>query len=156
MGNYLLDKELYEAIHKAPLQVEPLLKQGADPNSLFMLHQAALWGRVDACRLLLEHGADYSRRDSNGYTALQYAVGLSPGHVDIARLLLDKDPTAIDELDPLDRSLDSLASSVGNQQVIALIAAHRNSRKTEQAVRGSVEADGTQCPPLRLHARGPL
>ena len=57
----------------------------ADDRGFTALISAVLQGRVDCARLLVEAGADGSRQDNNGKTALEWAEQL--GHTKIAELL---------------------------------------------------------------------
>ncbi|HEV7491768.1 MAG TPA: quinoprotein dehydrogenase-associated putative ABC transporter substrate-binding protein [Rhodanobacteraceae bacterium] len=70
------------------------LAQGADPNA--ELGNAVIANDVERVRYLVEHGADASARDGDGYTALGNAVRFS--HAPIAALLLEHkaDPNATD------------------------------------------------------------
>jgi ankyrin repeat protein len=72
--------------------VRPLLKKGADVNSVnhhrrTALHEAS-WSRYeDVMRLLLERGANTNAKDENGSTALHDAA--RKGHVAVVLLLLE-------------------------------------------------------------------
>ncbi|KZV62670.1 ankyrin, partial [Peniophora sp. CONT] len=50
------------------------------------LHTAARSGRVEVCRLLLEHGALVEDADNDGDTPLHEAA--NSGHLDTVRLIL--------------------------------------------------------------------
>lgn len=54
--------------------VEVLLRAGFDVNvktpSGTALHEAALCGKLEVVRTLLEHGADMSIRDANNFTVM--------------------------------------------------------------------------------------
>jgi quinoprotein dehydrogenase-associated probable ABC transporter substrate-binding protein len=70
------------------------LAQGADPNA--ELGNAVIANDIERVTYLVEHGADASARDGDGYTALGNAVRFS--HTPIAKLLLEHkaDPNATD------------------------------------------------------------
>jgi ankyrin repeat protein len=52
------------------------------------LRQAARYGHLDICRLLIDKGAHIEAKDSSGWTSLHYAA--EKGHLEIARLLCDR------------------------------------------------------------------
>lgn len=64
-------------------------------RSLSPLPKAALFGRADIVRLLLEHGADVNAKGDDGSTALTIAIQ-NDGHIEIVNALLDRgaDPNA--------------------------------------------------------------
>ena len=70
------------------------LAQGADPNS--ELGNAVIANDIERVSYLVEHGANASARDGDGYTALGNAVRF--GYAPIAKLLLEHkaDPNATD------------------------------------------------------------
>ncbi len=51
------------------------------------LHGAAVWGNIDAGRLLLEAGADPNAQGEYDYTSLRDAI--DQGHFDFVKLLLE-------------------------------------------------------------------
>ena len=53
------------------------------PSGLTPLHQAVLEENVDAVRLLIEHGADVNKQDSDSWTPLHAAC--AEGHTEIVR-----------------------------------------------------------------------
>ncbi|KAF2770848.1 ankyrin, partial [Teratosphaeria nubilosa] len=69
-----------------------ILKQGsnineADPrNGKTAVMEAAQWGRVEPCRVLLKGGARLHPKDLNGETALHHAA--RNGDADICKMLL--------------------------------------------------------------------
>jgi hypothetical protein len=90
--------------------VARLLAAGADPNALVpgqmpsgevfqttALHAAAVHGRPEAVRLLLDAGADPSLANGDGATPLIQAAGT--GHPEVVRLLLARG-AAVDAVDP--------------------------------------------------------
>jgi hypothetical protein len=52
------------------------------------LMQAAAYGHLDICRLLIDKGAQMEAKDSNGNTPLHFAA--ANGHLEIVRLLCDR------------------------------------------------------------------
>lgn len=69
-----------------------LLKSGESPDAIGEGYSALDWAvydnKVEAARLLLDHGADINARGSSGVTPLMTAA--SRGHVESVRLLLDR------------------------------------------------------------------
>ena len=70
---------------------EEMIKAGVDVNNTkdyhggTPLHWAAYKGCLDACRLLIEHGADVNALDTFGDTPLSDAI--SEDHTDVVELL---------------------------------------------------------------------
>ncbi|KAF6026242.1 hypothetical protein EB796_015448 [Bugula neritina] len=56
-------------------------------NKQTPLHQAALDGRLDLIKLLIEHSADYKVKDNDGLLPLDFAR--KQGHQSCAKLLID-------------------------------------------------------------------
>ena len=87
---------------RALLDRDPALVNAWSPDGGQPLHFAAFFGRVDACRLLVERGADVNEhaRGFDGVAPMNSAAagGVKPNEVctDIVRLLLDAgaDPEA--------------------------------------------------------------
>jgi ankyrin repeat protein len=90
--------------------VARLLAAGADPNASVpkptpsgsvvhttALVQAAMHGRLEAARLLLDAGADPDHAGGNGFTPLMTAA--MAGHLEVLRLLLGR-AAAVDASDP--------------------------------------------------------
>jgi ankyrin repeat protein len=95
-----LGRQLWDAAEQgdAPA-VARLLAAGADPNAsvaerepsgqvvqVTVLGEAALYGRLEVARLLLDAGADLDRADGDGFTPLMTAAGA--GQVQALQLLL--------------------------------------------------------------------
>lgn len=85
--------KVWDAIRTGDLDVlEARLEEGFDPNGLHPQHGftpltwAALVGREDVARWLLEHGANVNARNRDGRTALHAAAFL--GRTNLAELLL--------------------------------------------------------------------
>ena len=95
------------------------LAQGADPNA--ELGNAVIANDVERVTYLVDHGADASARDGDGYTALGNAVRF--GYTPIATLLLERkaDPNATDlsGWTPL-----MYAAWTDNPDVVRLLLAH--------------------------------
>jgi len=56
-------------------------------DALTPLHLASRYGHVDLARMLVEHGADVSAQEEDGWTALHWASDY--GHVDLAQMLVE-------------------------------------------------------------------
>jgi ankyrin repeat protein len=74
-----------------PAVVQLLLKYGANPNTRNIRHQTPLHtllsdnpDRLDAFRILVEHGADVDAEDGDGMTPLQ--LSLEGGHEEVSQL----------------------------------------------------------------------
>jgi len=87
---------LIDAVRVADMeQVELLLKQGHDPRAKeadsgrTALAEAALTGRLELVRLLLEKGAEIHTTDCAGYTPISLAA--LRGHLDVVRLLRENE-----------------------------------------------------------------
>ena len=122
----------YFATENRPDIVAWLLAHGANPNGIkdgdSPLHAAAQLGHQDACRALIEAGADLDRRDSLGETALHKAS--SGGYVEIIRTLLDAgaDPSITETCGeaPIDQALPRK-----RDQVRAVFATHTTYKSKE-------------------------
>jgi hypothetical protein len=92
-----------------------------DVSGLTPLHAAAIWGRVEVSRLLLQYKADIHAHDKHGQTPLHGATRCN--HVNVARLLLEHgaDVNARDNRrnTPLHLSL-----KVGHPDVACLLVEH--------------------------------
>ncbi len=75
----LINTPLYMAVAKNDYnQVEKLLKQGVDPNTLDYngispLHEASADGYLDIIKLLVQYGADIYKESGTGYNAVEIA-----------------------------------------------------------------------------------
>ena len=78
-------RELFIACTNGNTQcVKELLELGTNPDVSFPLNfwsngrtplmVAAIWGRLEAAKVLIEYGADLDLTDRNGYTALMFSV----------------------------------------------------------------------------------
>ena len=94
-SNQPLAPLLIDALNRRQSEIaDLLLKAGADLNArddagFTPLQDAALAGKVDAVRMLLEHGADINAGDrDSGATALYMAATM--GREDVVMVLLEK------------------------------------------------------------------
>ncbi|SCO58272.1 related to ankyrin 1 [Fusarium fujikuroi] len=109
---YYYGSSLQAAARTGQLQIaKKLLDKGANPNVIqgrwhTSLHAAIVGGYLEIVQLLLQHGADpklqfrierqsHSERGLASSSTLQLA--LQEGHTEIARLLLDTDPSLVQE-----------------------------------------------------------
>ncbi|CVL08160.1 related to ankyrin 1 [Fusarium proliferatum] len=109
---YYYGSSLQAAARTGQLQIaKKLLDKGANPNVIqgrwhTSLHAAIVGGYLEIVQLLLQHGADpklqfrierqsHSERGLASSSTLQFA--LQEGHTEIARLLLDTDPSLVQE-----------------------------------------------------------
>jgi ankyrin repeat protein len=90
VGDQLRDAAINGNVHK----VRELIAKGAnvnDPDEEFgdrPLHRAAMEGRTEAARILLEHHADVNAADNLGSRPLHWAA--EGGYMDLVGLLLEK------------------------------------------------------------------
>lgn len=59
-----------------------------DNNGWTALHLAAMYGRLEACKYLVENGADINKQRKDGWTPLHTAC--NNGRVDVIKYLVDK------------------------------------------------------------------
>jgi ankyrin repeat protein len=104
--------------------VRTLLKVGFDPNKDFRdgpaLCFAVMFGREEATRLLVEHGARVDQGFEEGYTPLMEAVTIHPGAIDTVVILLDHAA----KIDATNRDGDTAlvyAAECGNVNVVKLL-----------------------------------
>jgi cytohesin len=101
--------------------VNPNIK-GPNPNpfGFTLLHYAAMDGRHEIAKLLLEHGADPNIQDNNGRTPLHWAAW--KGHLEVVELLLEHgaDPNVQDYggMTPLHYA------ATGHLEVVELLLEH--------------------------------
>lgn len=98
-----LNDQLFEAARKGDAAaVTALLDKGADVNAKFRYGQTALFkaaerGHANVVKVLLDRGADTTVKDTfYGATARSWAI--DNDHFDVVKLLVEKDPTGIDEV----------------------------------------------------------
>ena len=85
------DQSIEDAIIDGDTEkVKILLEKGVDVESVFddftILLRAAFEGHADIVELILDKGADIDANDSEGYTALIWAVDFK--HTEIVKLLI--------------------------------------------------------------------
>jgi ankyrin repeat protein len=59
-----------------------------DENGYTPLHWACQEGRLEAARLLIQHGADISREDNDGFCPLE--ISSTKGHAKIVAMLISR------------------------------------------------------------------
>jgi ankyrin repeat protein len=97
--------------------------QRVDAQSLGVaLVTVALWGDVDAVRLLLDRGADVNARDANGWTALMRASYSDFYPIEVVRLLIERGAD-VNARAPSGETAASLASARGGAIAQALVKA---------------------------------
>jgi ankyrin repeat protein len=98
-----LNDQMWEAARRGDVAaVTAMLDKGADVNAKFRygataLFKAAERGNTEVVKLLLARGADPTIKDTF-YQATAMTWALSQKHVDVVRLLLEKDPTSVNEV----------------------------------------------------------
>jgi ankyrin repeat protein len=92
------------------------LDHGLDPNTPFLLHDAALKGHLPLVKLLLEKGADPKRRNGAGATPLHDAA--LAGHAVVARLLPERGAPLNDRETETGATPLHLAASWGRTAVV--------------------------------------
>uniref|UniRef100_A0A1B0DGC2 Uncharacterized protein n=1 Tax=Phlebotomus papatasi TaxID=29031 RepID=A0A1B0DGC2_PHLPP len=94
---------------KLLLTMNPALLSERDDTNASPLILAALGGRLDVMKILVDNGADISDKNWNGHSSLQYAC--SKGFKDIVEYLLDKGADVNVRDDRNDTCLHRLAST---------------------------------------------
>jgi ankyrin repeat protein len=101
-----------------------LLDNKANPNgfgsSAGPLHSAAFYGRGEVAELLLAHGADINRTDSNGETPLHRAAFRQKA--DVVRLLLEEGASV--NVTSTSGSPRTALDMTDNPEITALIRSH--------------------------------
>jgi hypothetical protein len=98
-----LNDQMWEAARRGDAaSVTAMLDKGADVNAKFRygataLFKAAERGNTEVVKVLLARGADPTIRDTF-YQATAMTWALSQKHVDVVKLLLEKDPTSANEV----------------------------------------------------------
>lgn len=122
-----LNRSLRSAAYKGDVvALDAALNAGAEINAHgstkwggSALHLAALQGKYEAARLLLDRGADVNLRDRTGETPLSNA--LIREHYKLATLLLDRGAST-DVVGPSGRTPLSLVAKSRNKELIARVA----------------------------------
>jgi ankyrin repeat protein len=98
-----LNDQMFEAVRQGDAaRVTALLDQGADVNARFRYGMTALFkaaerGNAAVVKVLLDRGVDANVKDTfYGATAMTWA--LDNKNVDVVRLLLEKTPSAVDDV----------------------------------------------------------
>ena len=82
------DEKLFDwPIHQGHLDMCRLLMTRKFPHKKAILHQAAMHGHAEICKLFLDQGVDWNTRDIQGDTPLHDAA--QNGHLDVCRVLLE-------------------------------------------------------------------
>jgi ankyrin repeat protein len=121
------DRPLITALQLSPLSfVGRLLELGADPNydapdgfpPLIAVIDVDRPDKIEAMRLLLDHGADVGQRGINDWTALHYAVARR--NLEAVRLLVERgaDPAVRTRIDDLTSPLED-ARTMGFAEAVA-------------------------------------
>jgi ankyrin repeat protein len=104
------------------------LESGADPNSEYssgkpLLFQAALQGKTEAAKLLIDHGADVNAETAEGAILVKAAAG---GHEEIAEMLLEAgaDANALGKEGANDVTSLFVAALAEDPQVVGLLLTH--------------------------------
>ena len=98
-----LNDQLFEAVRKGDVAaVTAALDRGADVNAKFRygttaLFKAAERGNAEVAKVLLDRGADVKVKDTF-YQATAMTWALDGDHVNVVRLLLEKDGEAVDDV----------------------------------------------------------
>ena len=98
-----LNDQLFEAVRKGDVAaVTAALDRGADVNAKFRygttaLFKAAERGNAEVAKVLLDRGADVKVKDTF-YQATAMTWALDGNHVNVVRLMLEKDAEAVDDV----------------------------------------------------------
>jgi uncharacterized protein len=128
------------AINGNAAMIEKLLNAGENSNAIVseagdtVLMLAAKTGKPDAVTVLLNHGAEVNKTNSNGQTALMWAA--SQKNADAVKVLIDHkaDVNAKTHAAPPPRPMDTIFSApypVGGMTAL-LFAARQNDRKSAE------------------------
>ena len=158
-----LNDQLFEAVRKGDVAaVTAALDRGADVNAKFRygttaLFKAAERGYAEVAKVLLDRGADVKVKDTfYGATAMTWA--LDNKHVDVVKLLLQKDTTDVDDVlmngvRESNADLVKIALDAGGVTAPTLTAALAMSSSEEKnaAITEMLKKAGAQ-PPLEIDA----
>jgi ankyrin repeat protein len=111
-----------------------------------LLHQAAMYGRTEIARMLIDAGADLDvKYDYDGWTALHWAVYY--GEVEIARMLIDAGAD-VNAHDNGDRTPLHRAARRGRVEIASMLL-DAGSRKDIQDNKGNLPYDLARTPELK-------
>lgn len=125
-----LSARLYHSICDSNCtELQRLIDNGADVNQIFedyanistksILHIACEKGKIDCVKILLENNAIVNIRDKWGMTPIRYC--LSTDYDDIAVVLIQKDPEAVDSQDKYGKSVLHAAVEDGSEKFVRLL-----------------------------------
>lgn len=121
--NKLKFRAFHRGLKRGDLKlVELMLNNGFDANIRrtvrhpTALHIAVFLGRADIVKVLLDHGADISAVEHNGYNALQRAV--HKNHVEIALLLIERGSPLLHKQKCSSTTVLHMATSKGNLKIV--------------------------------------
>ena len=136
-----LNDQLFEAVRKGDATaVTTALDRGADVNAKFRygataLFKAAERGNAEVVKVLIDRGADVKVKDTF-YQATAMTWALDGNHVNVVRLLLQKDTEGVD---------DVLMTGIrGNNEELVKVALERGGIKPETLTMGLVVSSGNE------------
>ncbi|XP_033759448.1 serine/threonine-protein phosphatase 6 regulatory ankyrin repeat subunit B-like [Pecten maximus] len=125
--------DMYNAITEDdPDRLARLLDEGADVDHMFfhgmifvsskpVLTICCEKGREACAKVLIDHGAEVKRPDKWGLTPLMYCMTLQ--YIDIAQLLLQRDPSVVKCQDHKGRTALHFAIETGNVELVKILIA---------------------------------
>lgn len=158
-----LNDQLFEAVRKGDVAaVTKALDSGADVNAKFRygttaLFKAAERGYAQVAKVLLDRGADVKVKDTfYGATAMTWA--LDNNHIDVVKLLLEKDATDVDEVlsngvrnSNADLVKIALDTGKATAQTLTAALALSSSEEKNAAITEMLKKAGAQ-PPMEVDA----
>ena len=128
--HYAADCGLHTIVNFLIIQHSQDVHSRAFDNKLTPLHLASRRGHEDVVHLLLEHGADSTAQDEEGWTSLHLAS--VNGHEKVARLLLEHGADVTAQTKDLETPLH-LASQGGHEDIVRLLLEHHRENTTSLA-----------------------
>ena len=130
---------LYLSVVKARLEITSFFIEtcGLDVNEQHQvsgkraLHEAADKGRLDCCKLLVDHGAVVDAVDAKGNTALFYAAEF--GHAKVCEYLISDCGASVNLKNDLGRSCVWKAVEKGNLEIVKILVEHTGPWILEEA-----------------------